>query len=129
MAAEPVTDFVFETLDYSNTPVALSRATWQAKAGDGGPGEHPEIQDYLDAVRITIEQPDLVFQSTRDPRSRLFYRLSIGRGRFTGKHLVVVVKYVIESAGIRGYVSTLYLSRTVYARGRQLWPKMEISDD
>lgn len=129
MPSEPVTDFVFETLDYSNTPVALSRATWQTKAGNGGPGEHPEIRDYLDAVRATIEQPDLVFQSTRDPRSRLFYRLSMGRGRFTGKHLVVVVKYGTEPAGIRGYVSTLSLSRTIYARGRQLWPIMEILDD
>lgn len=124
-----LSNFVFETLDYSDTPVVLSRATWQARAGNGGPGEHPEVRDYLDGVRVTIEQPDLVFQSTRDPRSRLFYRLSMGRGRFTGKHLVVVVKYVTEPAGIRGYVSTLYLSRTIYARGRQLWPIMEISDD
>jgi len=101
---------------------------WGPGGENGGPGEHPEVRDYLDAVRATIEQPDLVFQSTRDPRSRLFYRLSVGRGRFAGKHLVVVVKYVTEPAGIRGYVSTLYLSRTIYARGRQLWPTTEISD-
>ena len=124
----PPTEVVFETLDYSDTPVVLSRATWQAKAGNDEPGEHPEIRDYLEDVQVTIERPDLVFQSTRDPRSRLFYRLSVGRGRFTGKHLVVVVKYVAEPAGERGYVSTMYLSRTVYARGEQLWPRMEISE-
>jgi len=67
-------DFVFQTLDYSDTPVVLSRATWQTKAGNGGPGEHPEVRDYLDAVRVTIEQPDLVFQSTRDPRSSTLRR-------------------------------------------------------
>ena len=63
--------------------------------------------------------------STRDQRSRLFYRLSAGRDAFAGKHLVVVVKYVNEPKGIKGYVSTLYLSRTVYARGEQLWPETE----
>ncbi|MGB9872513.1 MAG: DUF2283 domain-containing protein [Anaerolineae bacterium] len=91
MHPNPEADFVFETVDYSNTPVILSRATWRAKAGNDEPGEHPEIRDYLEDVQVTIEKPDLVFQSTRDPRSRLFYRLSVGRGRFAGKHLVVVV--------------------------------------
>lgn len=119
---------VFETIDYGGTSVVLTRATWQAKAGNDEPGEHPEISDYLEETRITIERPDLVFQSTRDPRSRLFYRLSVGRGRFAGKHLVVVVKYLTEPTGERGYVSTMYLSRTVYARGEQVWPRMKISE-
>jgi hypothetical protein len=95
---------VFETIDYSNTPVVLSRTTWQAKAGYAESGEHPEVQDYLEDARLTIEKPDLVFQSTRDERSRIFYRLSVGRGSFAGKHLVIVVKYVAESTGERGYV-------------------------
>ena len=126
MAFDSESDLVFETVDYNNTPVVLSRATWQAKAGNAEPGEHPEVRGYLEATQLTIEQPDFVFQSTRDKRSRLFYRLSLGRGRFVGKHLVVVVKYVAELIGERGYVSTLYLSRTVYARGEQLWPRVQI---
>lgn len=129
MDPSPEGDFVFETVDYGGTPVILSWATWRAKAGNNEPGEHPEIRDYLEDVQVTIQKPDLVFQSTRDPRSRLFYRLSVGRGRFAGKHLVVVVKYVAEPTGVRGYVSTLYLSRTVYAGGKQLWPRTEISEN
>jgi len=125
MTSPPNNDFVFEAIDYSNAPVALSRATWQVKAGNDKLGEHPEVQDYLDDVRQAIERPDFVFQSSRDHRSRLFYRLFAGRDAFAGKHLVVVVKYVVEPAGIKGYVSTLYLSRTVYARGEQLWPETE----
>jgi hypothetical protein len=128
MNSNSETDIVFETVDYSNTPVVLSRATWQAKAGNAEPGEHPEIRSYLADARLTIEEPDLVFQSTRDQRSRVFYRLSVGRGLFAGKHLVVVVKYVVEPEGVRGYVSTLYLSRTIYARGKQLWSKTETSE-
>lgn len=120
---------VFSTVDYSHTPVVLSWATWRAKAGNAVPGEHPEIRDYLEDARSTIERPDIVFQSTRDARCRLFYRLSVGRGSFIGKHLVVVIKYIAEEAGERGYVSTLYLSRTVYARGAQLWPEIKTSDN
>jgi len=125
MTSLPNNDCIFAAIDYSNTPVALSRATWRVKAGNDEPGEHPEVQDYLDDVRQAIERPDFVFQSSRDQRSRLFYRLLAGRGAFVGKHLVVVVKYVVEPTGIKGYVSTLYLSRTVYARGEQLWPETE----
>jgi len=119
-------DILFEIIDYSNTPIVLSAPTWKAKAGNDGPGEHPEIRDYLEDVRTTVEKPHLVFQSTHDSRCRLFYRLSAGRGVFAGKHLVVVVKYVVERGGERGYISTVYLSRTVYARGEKLWSRREI---
>ena len=116
---------VFETTDYQGTPVVFSRATWQAKVGNDGPGTHPEIGDYLEDVQAVIESPDRVFQSTRDERSRIFYKLHGGRDAFTGKHLVVVVKYVREAAGLRGYVSTAYLSRAVYSRGVLVWPRTE----
>jgi hypothetical protein len=103
----------------------LSRATWQAKAGNEVSGTHPEIRSYLEDVRSAIESPDLVFQSTRDDRSRIFYRLRAGRGDFAGKHLVIVVKYVQQASGRQGYVSTIYLSRAVYSQGTLLWPRRE----
>jgi hypothetical protein len=117
---------IFATVDYQGTPV-LSQATWRAKAGNAKPGEHPEIRDYLEDVRITVEKPDMVFQSSRAEHSHIFYRLSVGRDRFIGKHLAVVVKYVAEPAGTCGYISTLYLSRTVYTKGALLWPETRIS--
>ena len=94
------------------------------KAGNDEPGTHPEIHDYLVDVRAAIESSTLVFQSTRDERSRIFYRLGTGRGEFVGKHVVVVVKYVQEATGRRGYVGTMYLSRAVYSRGVQFWPRI-----
>ena len=118
-------EFVFETADYEGTPVVLSRTTWSAKAGNDEPGTHPEIHSYLEDVQAAIESPGLVFHSTRDERSRFFYRLRAGRGDFAGKHLVVVVKYVEEATGRRGHVSTVYLSRAVYSRGALLWPRTE----
>jgi len=115
--------WVFATTDYEGTPVVLSQTTWHAKAGNDKSGSHPEIRDYLEEVRTTIASPDLVFQSTRDERSRVFYRLRAGRGDLAGKHVVVIVKYVQETGEKRGYVGTVYLSRAVYSRGVQLWPK------
>jgi hypothetical protein len=53
---------VFSTVDYSHTSVVLSWAAWRAKAGNAVPGEHPEIRDYLEDARSTIERPDSVFQ-------------------------------------------------------------------
>ena len=120
-------EMVFEALDYEGTPVILSQTTWRVKAGNDEPGEHPEVRDYLEEIRLTIRKPDLVFQSPRDERSRVFYRLDVGRERFIGKHLVIIVKYVMEPQGMCGYISTIYLSRAIYARGGQLWPKAEKS--
>ena len=59
-------DVVFEVLGYEGVPVILSRETWQAKAGEGEIGSHPEISGYLYDLKATIGSPDLVFQSTRD---------------------------------------------------------------
>src|SRR5436853_3544108 len=98
--------WVFETTDYEGTLVVLSQETWSTKAGNGEPGTHPEIKSYLADMRVAIESPDLVFQSTHDQRSRVFYKLQAGRDDFVGKHLVVIVKYVQEATGRRGYVST-----------------------
>jgi hypothetical protein len=120
-------EYVFETVDYEGTPVVLSRVTWHAKAGNDELGTHPEIRGYLEDPKATIQSPDLVFQSTRDECSWIFYRLRAGRGDFTGKHLVVVVKYLEQKMVRRGYVSTMYLSRAVYSQGALLWPRAENS--
>ena len=120
-------DVVFEVLDHEGVRVILSRETWQAKAGDGEIGSHPEISGYLDDVKAAIGSPDFVFQSTRDERSRIFYRLRVEQGDFAGKHLVVVIKYLGRAESRRGYVSTIYLSRAVYSRGLLLWPRTEMA--
>lgn len=117
-----MSEWIFETSDYEGTPVVLSRTTWHTKAGNDETGSHPEIRGYFADVQQAIETPDLVFQSTRDARSRIFYLLKRGAGTFAGKHLVVIVKYVQDTDGTRGYVSTIYLSRSIYSKGALLWP-------
>ncbi len=112
--------WLIETTDYEGTKVFLARATWETKIV-----EHPEIKEQLVDVETTIQSPDLVFQSTRDPRAKIFYRLYIGREKWQDKRLVIVVKYVQEEKEKRGYVSTMYLSRAVYSRGELLWKNFE----
>jgi len=116
-------EYIFETTDYEGTPVVLSRSTWRTKAGNDIKGTHPEIQDYLENIKNVIKSPDIVFKSTHDDRSCIFYQLNVCRGDFAGKHLAVVVKYVQEKTGLRGYVSTMYITRTVYSKGLKLWEK------
>ena len=109
MSTQP--EWVFEAADYEGTPMVVVVKYVQEATGRRG---------YV----VAVGSPDLVFQSSRDERSRIFYRLDVGRGEFAGKHVVVVVKYVQEATGRRGYVGTMYLSRAVYSRGVQLWPRM-----
>ncbi len=116
----PESTWLFETTDYENTIVYLARSTWETKIF-----EHPEISDYLLDVGTTIQSPDLVFQSTRDERSRIFYHLYVGREKLKDKHLVVVVKYIQEEETKRGFISTMYLSRAVYSRGELLWKNLK----
>ena len=116
----PEPTWLIETSDYEGMTVFLGRETWQTKIV-----EHPEIQDYLVDVETTIQSPDLVFSSTRDERSRIFYRLYVGRDKWQDKHLVVVVKYVREETELRGYVSTVYMSRAEYSRGELLWKNLK----
>jgi hypothetical protein len=117
---------IFETWDYEGITVCLSKNTWYSKAGDGSPGTHPEIRDYLEDIKATVESPDLVFKSTREERSRVFYKLHVCRGVFAGRHLATVVKYVEEPEGLRGYISTMYITRSVYSKGLKLWEKKQI---
>ncbi len=111
----------FKTRDHTGTTVVLTRQVWEDKILSPAPTGHPEIAPYLDDVRLAISQPDIVFLSTRRQDTQLFYRLGAGKGRYQGLHIVVVVKYVAEEE--RGFVSTAYLTRKLYSRGRILWCK------
>lgn len=76
-------------------------------------------------IQQTVEDPDLVFQSTRHEQAQMFYSLNSEQGNLVGKHLIVVVKYVQEESGKQGYISTIYLSRKIYSKGVLLWQKKQ----
>ncbi|MCI0477639.1 MAG: hypothetical protein L0Y55_15445, partial [Anaerolineales bacterium] len=111
---------IFQIPDYGGTIVTLGENEWRQKILSDAPRGHPEVADYLDAIQATIANPDVVFESTRRSDTRLFYSLHAGKDEYEGKHLVVVVKYVSETKGTRGYVSTIYLTRGLTSRGKIL---------
>lgn len=114
-------DFIFEVEDYAGTPVVLARYVWEDKILSSTPIGHPEVASYLNVVQQTVVEPDVVFQSTKREDTKVFYRLRAGRERYESLHLVVIVKYLLEGSGQRGYVSTIYLTRKLYSKGKILW--------
>jgi hypothetical protein len=120
-------DWIIQTYDYAGIWVGLARRIWESKILSPERG-HPEVAPYLDAIQRAIQQPDIVFESKQRDDTHLFYRLNAGVGRYHGKHLIVVVKYVQENEDRRGYISTTYLSRNVSSGGKILWQRTEQLD-
>ena len=95
---------IFKTYDYSNVTVILSSQTWYDKLLHPIFG-HPEIKPFRKRLKTAITNPDYVYLSLRDPRSKLFFS-KISQGKFSNYYLAVVVKYVKEQHKIIGYVVT-----------------------
>lgn len=115
-------EFIWKTQDYDGVEVVFERSVWHDKILHPVLG-HPEVKDYLDAIRLSVQAPEAVFASLRDARAKLFYRSGLTAGRFAGHWIVVAVKYLREPEGLKGYVSTAFISRTLKKRGNKLWPR------
>lgn len=112
---------IFKILDYSNNPVILSRNTWYKKLLDPIFG-HPEVKPFLNQIKDTIKNPDFVYQSVRDSRSKLFFTRIVD-GIFYSYFLCVVVKYVKGQDKSVGYVSTVMINRKLPKTGKLLWER------
>ncbi len=113
---------LFKAKDFQNVPVFLSKETWFKKLLDPIFG-HPEVKPYLPKIKLTIKNPDFVYQSQRDSRSKLLYKAKVGKGKFLDCYLVVVIKYVKELSGLTGYVSTVMFNRLLSKKGKLIWQK------
>lgn len=112
---------LFRVGDYSGISVILSKRTWGEKLLDPVYG-HPEVKPLLPFIKTTIQSPEQVFQSIRDPRSKLICR-KITSGSYASYFLVVVVKYVKEDASVIGYVSTVMINRKLPRTSKLIWQK------
>lgn len=112
---------IFKVLDYKNIPVILSSNTWYKKLLDPIFG-HPEIKSYRTKIKTTLTNPDYIFQSIHDPRSKLYFS-KITKGIFTSYFLVVVVKYIKEQRKNIGYVSTVMINRKLPKISKLLWER------
>ena len=111
---------MFTILDRNDIPVTLTRTTWFQKLLDPAKG-HPEVKSYLSGIKETIQYPDFIYQSVRDPRSKLLYRAGLTSGKFARCYILAVVKYVQEPLGLHGYVSTVMLTDHLKKTGGLLW--------
>lgn len=113
---------MFTVTDKDGYEVSLTKETWLNKLLHPSRG-HPEIKDYLHGIQLTLQDPDFISQSVRDERSKLFYKAGVTSGKYRHCYILVVVKYVREPTGVRGYVSTAMLTDHIKKRGGLLWEK------
>ena len=113
---------MFKIKDYSGTKVTLTKETWFKKLLDPVIG-HLEVKPYLAEIGKTISAPDFVYQSKRDPRSKIFYKAGLTRGKFAKCLITVVVKYVREKGKVQGFVSTTLLTTNLPRKGKLLWER------
>ena len=106
---------LFTVTDYQNIPVSMSENTWNQKLLDPSIG-HPEIKPYFNYIQKAIQDPDIVFQSVRDPRSQLFIKSSVGKRMFKNTCFVVVIKYWV-----------VMFNRSLPKTGSILWTKKDSS--
>lgn len=118
---------IFKVKDKDGISVILRKIVWEDKILSPSPKGHPEVKPYLNEIKKTIMNPELIFRSHQKENIKLFYRLEVGKGEYTKCHILVVVKYVIEEKNqIIGYVLTSYLTRKIYSKGELLWKKRKI---
>jgi len=84
---------------------------------------HPEMKAYLEQVRSTIEQPQLIQGSARSPTTAYYYHRLAGRGpKSTDYYVGVVVDRNEETH--TGFVKTAHLLRNLRTDGGKiLWLK------
>lgn len=98
--------------------VTLVEDVWQEHVQ-----KHPEIADYFDEIRLTVQEPDEIFfdplsTARRRPGTaiHLYYKRNLGREKYRNVLIVVVIKSVEESGGKQGYVESALLSDRVMSR-------------
>jgi len=114
---------LFKVRDYHGIPVILTKENWYKKILDPIFG-HPEVKHHLSKIKKTIDRPDFVYQSVRDPRSKLFLT-GFASGDFATHYLAVVVKYVKEQGKPVGYISTVMINRKLPKQSQLLWQKRQ----
>ncbi|OGG18918.1 hypothetical protein A3D78_05680 [Candidatus Gottesmanbacteria bacterium RIFCSPHIGHO2_02_FULL_39_14] len=107
--------------DYQKIPVILSKNTWYKKLLDPIFG-HPEVKPFLPEIKETIINPQYIFRSIRDPRSKLFITV-IKTEKFASYFLVVVIKYVKDDDSTTGYISTVMINRKLPKYSTKLWER------
>ena len=112
-------ELIFEEIDPFGTPVRLHLRRWLEHIIPLT--RHPEMEPYMELVKQTIVNPDLVYRSAKARNTSIFYRLNLARGRYQNLYAAIVVRYTMEQDKKVGYVRTAYFTRTPSGGDELLW--------
>jgi len=112
---------LFKVKDFDGIQVILSNNTWYNKLLNPIFG-HPEVKSFFSKIKKTVKEPEYVFQSMRNPSSKLLFS-RISYGLFTSYYLCVVIKYINIKDQTVGYVSTVMINRKLPKTSKLLWER------
>lgn len=94
---------IFETTDVFNTKVSLSTDTYNDHILLG----HPEV-DNVNYIKDTIEKPNVVYQSNKKDKRKIFFKLGADP-----RYKQLYMKTVVEYNNNEGSVTTSFLSKNI----------------
>ncbi len=97
-------------IDPEGVPVYLGRDEWRHVLR-----RHPEMNDFRDLIVLAVTRPVARETDSRKAGVMRYYSRVPASRSITTKNLPlrvrVVVKYVEEQEGLKGYISTAFLTR------------------
>lgn len=112
---------LFKVKDNDGIQVVLSKSTWKDKLLHPIYG-HPEVKPFLSIIKKTIKEPEFIYQSIRDSRSKLNL-CQIFYGSNASYYLCVVIKYIKDKDQTNGYVSTVMITRKLPKTSKLIWER------
>lgn len=106
-------EILFTIPDRDDIPIHLTRERWESHILVG----YPAMAKHLEAIKLTINDPDYILRSDKRADTKLFYRLGVTEGRYSNLYVVVVIRYTASE----GFVRTAYLALKSIAGGEVVW--------
>ena len=122
----PTRKLLWKVKDPRGLVVCLANDIWQEHVA-----YRPEIKDYLDAVALTVKDPDAIYFDPKTTALRTtgaqiywYYRSGLTQGKYAGNYVAVVVKFVAENSHLlRGYVESALLPNDIMRRLAPEWTR------
>jgi hypothetical protein len=103
---------MFTVTDPQGNEVSLTSVCWHAHIQVW----HPVMAGHLDKIEETVSNPDFIYESKRNRRSRLYFKAYDG---LSANNQYVMV--VVDSK--RGYVQSSFLVQDLSKGGKLIWKK------
>ncbi len=102
--------------DPRNKIVTLFEDTWEEHIIEG----HPEMENHLEDVKMTIENPDIIREGRKSDTELYFKANSISNIQLSGTFVATK-----DINGIKSIVITAYDGNNTISKGKIKWSKYE----